>query len=143
MPDYSLRPHPLLLASTGLSGFIAVALGALAAHPLRDTLNEHHSLDSWHTAAHYQLTHSVAALLVVLMAASLPSLARPLKRIAILWLTGCVLFSGSIYALALGGPRAFGPVTPVGGLAFLAGWIGVIALAITPKSRPPAADSSV
>lgn len=132
------RSSAWLLVTTGISGFIAVSLGALGAHALRDTLQANATLDAWQTAASYQLAHTLAALVALVWALHQPALARRLRSIATLWLVGCVLFSGSIYALALGGPRMLGPVTPLGGLSFLAGWAGLIWLAFSLKPTAPA-----
>lgn len=112
-------PHIFL---TSLSGFLAVLLGALGAHALKARLTAADTLGSWQTAAHYHLAHSIACLALLAWAAAQPARVKRLTRISTLWLTGCALFSGSIYLLALGGPRFLGPVTPLGGLAFLAGW---------------------
>lgn len=114
---------PVFLRISVLSGFIAVLLGALGAHPLKTTLAAREATQAWQTASHYQLVHSVACLALAAWAAADSSRGAALQRICILWLIGCLLFSGSIYALALGGPRLLGPVTPLGGLAFLAGWL--------------------
>jgi uncharacterized membrane protein YgdD (TMEM256/DUF423 family) len=121
----SRRPD-FLLAIAGLSGFFAVALGALGAHPLKEMLSARQSLDAWHTASSYQLAHSIAAISVLLATPRQAATGAAIRRISKLWLVGCLLFSGSIYALALDGPRWLGPVTPLGGLAFLAGWAGVV-----------------
>ena len=137
MPSSPQRSLNLLLAACGFSGFAAVALGALGAHALRDTLLARNTLDSWHTAANYQLAHSIAALALLLFTRQQAAGAKLPARIAALWLVGGLLFSGSIYALALGGPKLLGPVTPLGGLAFLAGWIGVIVLALKPDPAAP------
>ncbi len=126
----SRRPD-FLPTLAGLSGFCAVALGALGAHALREELNARQSLDAWQTASTYQLAHSIAALSLALMANVQPASGTALRRISGSWLVGCLLFSGSIYSLALGGPRWLGPVTPLGGLAFLAGWAGVVWLGFT------------
>ena len=124
------RPHPPLfitmpaplLRLIALSGFLSVLLGALGAHALETLLDALHTSRAWQTATHYHLIHSVACLALVPWASAQPSRARRLQRIAALWLIGCLFFAGSLYALSLGGPRFLGPVTPVGGLAFLAGW---------------------
>ena len=108
-----------------LSGFVAVAAGAFGAHALQSRLSAE-MLDVWKTAAHYQLVHSVLLLVVGVMLGS-----RDTKLLAWAgWLlvVGVVLFSGSLYALALSGAKAFGAVTPLGGLCFLAAWF-LIALA--------------
>lgn len=115
-----------------MSGFLAVALGAFGAHALKPVLVERGVTAQWETAVLYHLVHTVAVL-----AAGLAGewLGRWSVRIGTCWLAGIVLFSGSIYALCLGGPRMLGPVTPVGGVALLAGWCG---LAIAAWKRPSA-----
>lgn len=133
-PLFSAMPTTLL-PLIALSGFLAVALGALGAHVLKATLLAHDTLGAWQTAAHYHLAHSIACLALVAWAAVQPGRARRLQRIAALWLLGCLLFAGSIYALALGGPRLLGPVTPLGGLAFLAGW-ALLGLEATRDQQP-------
>lgn len=100
-------------------GFLGVALGAFGAHGLKPTLEAHGSLETWKTAVLYHLLHAVALLA---LASWRDSHAGPSGRVAALWSAGVVLFSGSLYWLALGGPRLLGPITPLGGVAFLAGW---------------------
>ena len=112
----STRNITLAAALLGLSG---VALGAFGAHALKPTLEAHGSVETWKTAVLYHLVHAVALLA---LAGWRDSHAGPNGRVAALWTAGVVLFSGSLYWLALGGPRFLGPVTPLGGLAFLAGW---------------------
>jgi uncharacterized membrane protein YgdD (TMEM256/DUF423 family) len=98
-----------------LSGFIAVAAGAFAAHGVTDPTAK----ELLRTGSTYELAHALAALLCAALAAA----GMPRARLAAPWfLGGSLLFSGSLYALALGAPRAVGIVTPFGGLAFLAGW---------------------
>ena len=103
----------------GLLGLTGVALGAFGAHVLKPTLIARGMSEVWETAVIYHLVHAVAAF------AATAALSRPrpwLTRAAVCWTVGVVFFSGSLYALALGGPRWLGPVTPLGGLAFLLGW---------------------
>jgi uncharacterized membrane protein YgdD (TMEM256/DUF423 family) len=98
-----------------VSGFLAVALGAFGVHALRDRLPAQ-QLDWWHTAVLYHLVHA-AALLGSGRADGRPGAAS--------WsfVAGTLLFSGSLYAMALSDVRALGAVTPVGGVALLAGWL--------------------
>lgn len=93
-----------------VSGAIAVAMGAFAAHGAGA-----HAAELLRTGALYQLTHAVAAV----------AAARGKKggAAAALLLGGSVLFAGSVYLLAFGGPRWIGPVTPIGGLGMIAGWV--------------------
>lgn len=105
---------------TGLSGFMAVALGAFGAHGLRSTV-EPAMLDVWQTAVHYQMFHTLV-LLFILAVCSLQPRAL-LKWSAGLLVGGILLFSGSLYALVLSGIKGLGVVTPFGGVLFLLGWL--------------------
>jgi uncharacterized membrane protein YgdD (TMEM256/DUF423 family) len=105
---------------TGLSGFLAVALGAFGAHGLRGSVDVS-LLDVWHTAVQYQMFH-VFALLTIVVASAGDPLPR-MKWAARLFLLGTVIFSGSLYVLVLTGIRALGMVTPIGGVLLLAGWL--------------------
>ena len=116
-------------------------MGAFGAHELKSVLASHGTHDIWETAVFYHLVHAVALLGVgiqdrqAVRQASLP-LSRWLVWATRCWSLGVMLFSGSLYALALGGPpRLLGPVTALGGLALLAGWGCVIAEALT-VTRP-------
>ena len=77
---------------------------------------------SWSTATQYQILHSVA-LLSLHAASKQAAVSSQYDLAAKLWMSGTLLFSGSIYALSLGGPRLLGPVTPLGGLLLMAGWV--------------------
>ncbi len=105
---------------TGLSGFLAVALGAFGAHGLRGTVDLA-LLDAWQTAVQYQMFHALV-LLVIVLAGSRQSLPL-LTRAAQLMMAGTVLFSGSLYVLVLSGIKALGMVTPIGGVLFMLGWL--------------------
>ncbi len=98
---------------------LGVALGAFGAHALKDTLAESGTTETWKTAVFYHLVHAVAAWGTYFC----PILTNKLnQRAAACWLSGIILFSGSLYILALGGPRWLGPITPLGGLLFMIGW---------------------
>lgn len=115
--------EPLLLVAA-LLGVSAVGLGAFGAHGLKSRLGE--SIGTWDTAVLYHLVHAVAVLGVAALLRTSPD-ASLLRGAGWAMSVGVILFSGSLYWLALGGPRLLGPVTPLGGLAFLIGWtlIGV------------------
>ncbi len=98
-----------------ISGFMAVAIGAFAAHGIADP----QAKDWLKTGASYQFMHTMATLAC---ATFMNVGARQARFAPAFFLTGIVLFSGSLYAMALGAPRWLGAVTPVGGLLFLAGW---------------------
>ena len=132
-------PKPdFLTAFSAINGFAAVLLGAIGAHALRGELSARNTLESWQTASQYHLAHAVAAIALLAWVSARPALAPRLRRAAWCWQIGCLLFAGSIYLLALGGPRFLGPITPLGGLAFLAGW-GL--LAVEAFRHPPSSSS--
>ncbi len=105
-----------------LSALMAVAAGAFGAHALRTRLTEE-LLVVFETAARYQMYHAFALLFVAWATTQWPS--TTLVVAGILFLGGTVLFSGSLYLLALTGARWLGAVTPVGGLCFLGGWLAL------------------
>ncbi len=113
-----------------LSGFLAVAAGAFGAHALRAVLTPD-LLAVFETGARYQMYHALALILVAVVSASAPQ-RRTVAAAGWCFVVGTLLFSGSLYLLALTGLRWWGAVTPVGGVAFLAGWacLGVAAIAI-------------
>ncbi|UTF58639.1 DUF423 domain-containing protein [Gilvimarinus sp. DA14] len=110
----------LFLAIAALSGFFAVALGAFAAHGLKGKLAPN-LLAAFETATQYQMYHALALLAVALLVKAHPS--GWLNASGWLFIAGSVLFSGSLYGLALSGIRLFGPITPIGGVCFLLGWL--------------------
>lgn len=112
----------LIVLAAGLLGFTGVALGAFGAHALKETLVAKGTTATWQTAVLYHLLHAVALLALAGWAGSWPNA----RWIGLGWSLGVVLFSGSLYWLALGGPKLLGPVTPLGGLALLAGWFLVV-----------------
>ena len=103
--------RPTVIAAS-LLGFTGVALGSFGAHALKETLLNNGTLATWQTAVLYQLIHAVA----LLASPDWPWVSR-------CWIAGVVLFSGSLYWLALGGPKFLGPVTPLGGISLLLGWV--------------------
>jgi uncharacterized membrane protein YgdD (TMEM256/DUF423 family) len=102
-----------------VNGFLAVALGAFAAHALRSRLSAE-LLVTFETGVRYQAYHALALLGVGLW--TRPGAPRAVHWGGALLLAGIILFSGSLYALALSGVRALGAITPLGGLALLGGW---------------------
>lgn len=107
------------LIVAAVNGFLAVAAGAFGAHGLQGRIDAH-ALGIFETGARYQMYHALA---IGLAALAGRGGASPSAHLAcVLFFVGIVLFSGSLYLLALTGTRAIGIVTPFGGLAFLAGW---------------------
>ena len=95
-----------------LLGFTGVALGAFGAHGLKDILSANGSAAIWQTAVLYQLVHAAASLWT----------AERRPAVTGIWAGGILIFSGSLYVLALTNIRWLGAITPIGGLLFLVGW---------------------
>ena len=111
----------IVAAFFGLAG---VVLGAFGAHGLSARGFSPDQLSSWQTAVQYLLIHAVALLAIGFGIRLTPS--PWLEWSAIAWMIGVILFSGSIFMLVLGGPRWLGPVTPVGGVCLILGWLTLI-----------------
>jgi len=130
------HPSRFPLLASGVLGLTGVALGAMGAHALKAPLLERGMLVAWESAARYHLFHAVALLgLAAWLRAGQPdSPATSLTWAARCWCAGVLLFSGSLYWLALGGPRWLGPVTPFGGVALMVGWL-LVAVAAWTKEK--------
>ena len=116
--------HTFSLRSAAVNGFLAVLLGAFGAHALKNQLALNEGTFSWwHTAESYQMTHA----LVLLFLSQHPKFR---SWISYAFTLGILLFSGSLYALALTQIKIFGAVTPLGGLCFLIGWLGIFLTAL-------------
>jgi uncharacterized membrane protein YgdD (TMEM256/DUF423 family) len=105
------------------SALLGVAAGAFGAHGLRSRLSPE-MLDVWETAVRYQLVHALALLAVAWAVSRWPGTAT--TAAGWLFVAGTLVFSGSLYGLSLSGIRWLGAITPLGGLAFLAGWACLI-----------------
>ena len=115
-----------LLIVSGFSGVIAIGLGALGAHSLKGILTLE-QLKSFETGSEYHIYHTIALLLLAALSNTLSK--KTIKAISLLWGLGIILFSGSIYLLStrevlgIDSWTVFlGPITPIGGLCFIAGW---------------------
>lgn len=111
----------IFILIAAISGFLSVSIGAFAAHGLKKTLAPE-LIDVVKTGVQYQMYHALALLVVALFLIQKPS-ASGLKASGWAFILGSLMFSGSLYALAMGAPRWLGPVTPLGGLCFLVGWV--------------------
>jgi uncharacterized membrane protein YgdD (TMEM256/DUF423 family) len=109
----------LFFALGAASAMIGVAAGAFGAHGLKDRLPAD-LLEIFHTAARYQIFHALALLAVAWATTRWPGTAT--TSAGWLFVAGTVIFSGSLYVLSLTGARWLGAITPLGGVAFLAGW---------------------
>ena len=116
-------PARLALPAAALLMAAAVALGAFGAHALKARLTPD-ALALWQTGVSYHAWHALGMLATATLMLQLGERCA-LRCAAALFAAGIVLFSGSLYALSLGAPRAFGAVTPFGGAAFIAGWIAL------------------
>ncbi len=125
------------LLFSGLFGLTGVVLGAFGAHgPLRVLLDQRGTHESWETAVHYQLVHAITLLAVGVWLRTAGSIDRPRALVWASrgWVAGTLLFSGTIYLLAVGGPKFLGPFTPLGGLCLMLGWASLIVAAV--RDRP-------
>ena len=112
--------NQLLLGLAAVSGLIGVAMGAFGAHGLRSKLPDN-LMSAFETGVQYQLIHTLAVIACCILAVQFRTVW--FHYAASSFLLGILLFSGSLYGLALTGMKWLGPVTPLGGLMFLAGWI--------------------
>lgn len=141
-----MRKPVNILFISAFFGLTGVLLGAFGAHALKEILTTHGTQGIWETGILYHLIHSAA--LLGLAAAAMTAKGQPiankwLGRTAWCWSVGILLFSGSLYGLAVGAPVKFlWPVTPAGGLAFLAGWSCVMIHAYGLARKDSTADSS-
>ena len=110
----------MIILSGALSAMLAVAFGAFGAHGLKNKLPAD-LMSTYQTAADYHIYHSLGLLLVGIIAMLAPNIAA-VKISGYLMLVGVVIFSGSLYLLALTGVRWLGAITPIGGIFLLAAW---------------------
>lgn len=123
----------LLVAAT--SGFLAVMLGAFAAHALKSKLDSY-ALGIFQTGVTYQMYHALALFGVAILLSLYPG--KLLQWAGYSFIFGTVLFCGSLYWLAFGAPRWVGPITPLGGTGFLIGWLCLAIAALQWKGINPA-----
>ncbi len=112
----------LIIAAGAFNAFIAVGAGAFAAHGLKNLLSIEY-LNTFKTAADYQLIHGVGLILIGLLDRLNPG--RYMITAATLMFSGIILFSGSLYLLTLTDTKWLGMITPIGGIFFLAAWLTV------------------
>jgi uncharacterized membrane protein YgdD (TMEM256/DUF423 family) len=122
-----MNPERLFFATGAVLALLSVAAGAFAAHGLKSRLGPE-MLATFELAARYQMYHALALVLCGVAWARWPGPAVVLA--GVLFIAGILLFSGSLYGLSLGGPRWLGPVTPLGGTAWLVGWAALAWAAI-------------
>jgi uncharacterized membrane protein YgdD (TMEM256/DUF423 family) len=128
--DIGMLSARVYLLISAISGLLSVTLGAFGAHALKKLVSPD-MLMAYHTAVQYQFIHSLVLLalaILMLMLAANPAVINKLKLSANLMIIGILLFSGSLYTMTLmsafgGFPVWLGPITPIGGLAFIMGWV--------------------
>lgn len=112
-------------------GAIAVATGAFGAHGLKNIVHPE-MLETWEKAVRYQMFHALAFFALVWAITHWPTQAKTITLSGWFFLAGVLLFSGSLYAMVLSGIKWFGAITPIGGVAFVAGWICMVIVAWKP-----------
>jgi uncharacterized membrane protein YgdD (TMEM256/DUF423 family) len=117
----------ILLSIAACSAMLSVILGAFAAHGLKTKLSET-LLNTFQTGVQYQMYHSLAIILLIILYRQIPQ--SLLLYSAGFMVAGIVLFSGSLYMLAITQIKWFGPITPLGGVCFIIGWALLIAAAL-------------
>ena len=112
----------IFLMLAAVFAFLGVGAGAFGAHALADLLKESGRQGSFETAVRYQMYHALALFGIALLKTALPNKGL-LTWSGWLFVIGIVVFSGSLYLLVFSGLRWFGAITPLGGVAFLGGWV--------------------
>lgn len=112
----------IFLTLASISGGVSVAAGAFGSHALRGNLSDR-ALEIFETGVRYQMYHSLALLLVAVLLSRLDAPPLSLTLSGYAFLTGILIFSGSLYALSLSGLKWLGAITPLGGVAFILGWV--------------------
>lgn len=110
-----------ILLSGAIAGALAVSIGAFGAHGLKQILLENQRAETFELAVRYQFYHTFAILLAGLFMQFFDE--KKLRLAAIFFLVGILIFSGSLYALSLTGVTILGAITPLGGVAFILGWL--------------------
>lgn len=114
----------IFLAIASMLGGISVVFGAFASHALKDRLSAN-SLSIWETGTKYQMYHALALMLVALLISRFPD-SMLLVVAGYAFIAGIFIFSGSLYALTLTGIKWLGAITPIGGMAFIIGWLCLV-----------------
>lgn len=121
---------PFFIIAGAVNAAIAVILGAFGAHALKEQLSEKY-LAIWETAVQYQMFHALGLMIIgILMSSSLLGPITQLSWAGYLLLAGIIIFSGSLYVLSLTGIGILGAITPIGGVAFIIGWIMLVLAAL-------------
>lgn len=122
--DSRTKQSMMWVKFAGVLGALSIAMGAFGAHALRGRVAPN-LLDAYQTGAQYHLAHAIALLALAFYG---QSAGQSITLPASLWLAGILLFSGSLYAMAITGVTRLGIITPIGGIAFLVGWLSLLTL---------------
>jgi uncharacterized membrane protein YgdD (TMEM256/DUF423 family) len=125
----------LFVRIAAVFGFLGVGLGAFGAHALKARLSAE-MLVIWHTGVLYHLVHAVALLGVGALGSRASGTGSALTTAGWAFTAGIVVFSGSLYALALSGVRMLGAITPLGGASFLVGWAALVIATFSASTSP-------
>ena len=120
-----------IIILAGINGFLAVSIGAFAAHMLRDRLSPE-LLNTFQTGVQYHMYHALGLFGIGLLMLNFPT-SNLLRISAYLMIAGIVLFSGSLYLLSITGTKWLGAITPLGGLCFLTAWVLIVWFAAKQK----------
>lgn len=118
----------IFIAIAASLGGLSVIFGAFASHALKERLSDR-ALEIWETGTKYQMYHSLALLLVALLLRLLTTSSTPLIAAGWAFIVGIILFSGSLYALSLSNIKWLGAIAPLGGVAFIIGWVCLLVAA--------------
>lgn len=110
-----------IIKLSAILGAAAVLIGAFGAHGLEDVLLEHNRVETFETGVRYQFYHVLALLFLAFLSESFDG--KWLRRSALLFVLGILIFSGSLYVLSLTNLTVLGAITPIGGLCFVFGWL--------------------
>ncbi len=127
----NMEKQRVLTAIAAIFGLCSVALGAFGAHALDARLEALETREVWKTAVDYQMWHALALLFLAIS----PLRGRAASLASDCFCIGIPLFSGSLYWLALDGPRWLGPITPLGGLSMIIGWVMLMIAALQTKNE--------
>lgn len=101
---------------------LAIAIGAFGAHGLKGKIDSN-MLANWNTGAHYHIIHAIALICIGLLLAKLGTNGSLVSTAGWLLIVGIILFSGSLYVMALTNIKVLGAITPIGGISFIIGWM--------------------
>lgn len=119
------------IALGSVMAFLGVALGAFGAHGLKERLSDY-GLEIWKTGVQYHVLHAVGLILIGILASGAST--KPMRIAGWLMFAGIILFSGSLYVLALSRISVLGAITPLGGVCFLAAWATICVQYLKPES---------